>query len=400
MSSSNIPKQNTSALLGAAFLMATSAIGPGFITQTTVFTEKLKTSFAFVILCSILLDIVVQLNIWRVLTVTGKRGQELADSVLKGSGAALTFFIVVGGLAFNIGNLAGAGLGIQVITGMDIKLAVLISTAISLLVFWYKEAGKAIDLFAKLLGIGMILLTAYIALSSNPPVLQAVQHAFLPETIDTTAIIVLVGGTVGGYISFAGAHRLIDAKVTGVENIKYVSKASVRAILLASVMRVLLFLAALGVVAGGAMLDPANPAATVFKIAAGNIGYLIFGVVLWSASITSVVGSAYTSVSFLKSIHPFFEKRYRVVITIFIIISATVFLLVGKPIKVLVIAGALNAIVLPLALIIILIASRKPFLTGDYKHPLWLTVFGWVVSIILCMISVKTLFSDLANLWR
>ncbi|MBT1704386.1 NRAMP family divalent metal transporter [Chryseosolibacter indicus] len=394
MSLSNISKQHTSALLGAAFLMATSAIGPGFITQTTVFTEKLKTSFAFVILCSILLDIVVQLNIWRVLTVSGKRGQELADDVLKGSGGVLTFFIVLGGLAFNIGNLAGAGLGIQVITGIDLKLAVLISTVISLIVFWSKEAGKAIDLFAKVLGIGMILLTAYIAVSSNPPVSQAIEHSFFPEVIDTTAIMVLVGGTVGGYISFAGAHRLIDAKITGAENIKYVSNASVKAILLASVMRVLLFLAALGVVAGGATLDPANPAASVFNIAAGNVGYLIFGVVLWSASITSVVGSAYTSVSFLKSIHPFFENRYRVVITTFIIISATVFLLVGKPINVLVIAGALNAIVLPLALIIILIASRKPFLIGDYKHSLWLTVFGWIVAIILSLISIKTIFYE------
>ncbi|WGI63575.1 hypothetical protein QEN29_25615 [Escherichia coli] len=31
------PKGNRSMLMGAAFLMATSAIGPGFLTQTTVF---------------------------------------------------------------------------------------------------------------------------------------------------------------------------------------------------------------------------------------------------------------------------------------------------------------------------------------------------------------------------
>ena len=29
---------NTTALIGAAFLMATSAIGPGFLTQTATFT--------------------------------------------------------------------------------------------------------------------------------------------------------------------------------------------------------------------------------------------------------------------------------------------------------------------------------------------------------------------------
>ena len=42
-------KNNISVLLGAAFLMATSAIGPGFMMQTAQFTQDLKASFAFVI---------------------------------------------------------------------------------------------------------------------------------------------------------------------------------------------------------------------------------------------------------------------------------------------------------------------------------------------------------------
>ena len=38
------------ALLGAMFLMATSAIGPGFITQTATFTVQMGAAFAFAIL--------------------------------------------------------------------------------------------------------------------------------------------------------------------------------------------------------------------------------------------------------------------------------------------------------------------------------------------------------------
>ena len=44
-------------LLGAAFLMATSAIGPGFLTQTVVFTGQLGASFGFAILVSVLFDL-------------------------------------------------------------------------------------------------------------------------------------------------------------------------------------------------------------------------------------------------------------------------------------------------------------------------------------------------------
>ena len=51
------PPQITAAFSGAAFLMATSAIGPGFLTQTAVFSWQLAGSFGFVILLSVLLDI-------------------------------------------------------------------------------------------------------------------------------------------------------------------------------------------------------------------------------------------------------------------------------------------------------------------------------------------------------
>jgi Mn2+/Fe2+ NRAMP family transporter len=388
-----------SALLGSAFLMATSAIGPGFITQTTVFTEQLVTSFGFIILCSILLDIVVQLNIWRVVTITGQRAQDLANRFFFGAGHLLTFLIVLGGLAFNIGNIAGAALGINVLTGADLWVGALVSVAIALIVFWYKEAGAAMDLFSKVLGMVMIALTAYVAISSNPPLAVTLKHTFVPERIDTTAIIVLVGGTVGGYISFAGAHRLLDAGVTGIENVKKVSGAAVRGIVIASLMRVLLFLAALGVVVAGVTLDPGNPAATVFQSAAGNIGYKVFGVVLWCAAITSVVGSAYTSVSFLRSVHAKLESKENLLITVFITISACVFLWIGRPVSILVIVGALNAFILPIALAIILLVSVDQKFMGTYKHPRWLIAFGWLVVIVLLAMSVKTILIDLSKFW-
>jgi Mn2+/Fe2+ NRAMP family transporter len=393
-------KAAASALVGSAFIMATSAIGPGFITQTTRFTEQLTTSFGFIIVCSIVLDIVVQLNIWRVISVSGMRAQDLANRLVPGMGYVLAILIVLGGLAFNIGNVAGAAMGVQVIIGADLWIGVVLSVIISFFVFWNKEAGKALDLFSKILGGLMIALIGYIAISSAPPMMKVMHHAVLPETIDTTAIIVLVGGTVGGYISFAGVHRLLDAGITGGENIPSVSRAAVKGIMLASAMRILLFLAVLGIVVTGARLDEGNPAATVFKLAAGDIGYRIFGVVLWCAAITSVVGSAYTSVSFLRTFHSFFERYHRIIITFFITCSAVIFLIVGRPVSILIMVGALNAFILPLALGIILFASRKPAIVNQYRHPWWLTIAGWVVVVALGLMCIFTLTSDIGRLWN
>jgi Mn2+/Fe2+ NRAMP family transporter len=386
-----------SALLGAAFLMATSAIGPGFITQTTVFTQQLLTSFGFVILVSILLDIVAQLNVWRIIAVTEMRAQDLANNLLPGMGYVLAALIVAGGLVFNIGNVAGAGLGMNVVYPFDADLkhpvyGAAISAAIALVIFWVKEAGLAMDWFAKILGFIMIGLTLYVAISSHPPVAEAIYRSFIPVTTNTTAIVTLVGGTVGGYISSAGAHRLLDAGIKGQQQLPLVTRSSVSAILLASVMRILLFMAALGVVTGGGILNKDNPAASVFQIAAGDLGYKIFGIVLWSAAITSVVGSAYTSVSFLRTLHPVFEKYQRLVTTIFILTSMGVFAFLQQgAVHLLVIAGALNGLILPVSLALLLTAVLKKRLMGNYKHPVWLSVAGWIVVLIMGIMGGKAI---------
>jgi Mn2+/Fe2+ NRAMP family transporter len=384
--------KSKSAILGAAFLMATSAIGPGFLTQTTVFTQQLQSSFGFVILVTILLDIGAQLNIWRILVVTGLRAQDLANNLLPGLGYFLALLIVVGGLAFNIGNIAGTGLGLNVLTGLDITSGAILSCIIALCIFWLKEAGPMLDLFTKVLGILMILLTMYVAVSSNPPIAEALHRSIVPLKFDATSIVTLVGGTVGGYISFAGAHRLLDAGIKGEGSLSQVNRSAVSGIVITGIMRLILFLAALGVVVSGASLDAANPAASVFKLAAGNVGYRFFGVVMWSAAITSVVGAAYTSISFVRTFHPILDKYHKLLINILIISSTAIFIFIGKPVKLLVMAGTLNGLILPVALAVVLIAAGKNELTNNYRHPLWMFVIGWLVVAImswLCITSIS-----------
>jgi len=377
--------------MGAAFLMATSAIGPGFLTQTTVFTEQLLSSFGFVIIISILLDIGAQMNIWRILAVSEMRAQDLANKLLPGMGYVLSALIVLGGLAFNIGNIGGCGLGLNVLSGMDTSYGAIISCVIALFIFWMKEAGKMMDQFAKMLGILMIMLTVYVAFSSHPPIGDAIQHSIFPSTISSTAIVTLVGGTVGGYICFAGGHRLLDAGIKGEAALPQVNKSAVTGILITAIMRFVLFLAALGVIIHGGILDKANPPASVFKLAAGELGYRFFGIVMWSAAITSVVGAAYTSVSFLRTFHPWIERNYRWLISFFIVFSTCIFLFVGNPVKILVTVGALNGLILPIALALMLVAVRKVSLVGNYKHSNILLIVGWLVVIIMTYMGFETI---------
>ncbi len=373
--------ETVSILLGAAFLMATSAIGPGFITQTTVFTERLKAAFAFAIVVSILVDIVVQLNVWRILAVSGLRGQDVANRVLPGLGYFLAFAVALGGLAFNIGNVGGAALGCNVLLGVDQTVGAVASALVAIAIFLWRDLGKAMDRFTQVLGFVMIAMIAYVVFKTNPPAAESVREIVTPSVVDWTTILTLVGGTVGGYITFSGAHRIIDAGITGTENIARISRGSVNGIFITGVMRFLLFLAVLGVVVTGVKLDPSNPAADAFRIAAGEVGYKIFGVILWSAAITSVVGCSYTSVSFLRTLFGFVERHYRFWIIGFILASTTILTWVGRPVTLLILAGSINGMILPLSLASMLLAAHRKDIMGEYRHPVWLTALGWVMVV-------------------
>jgi Mn2+/Fe2+ NRAMP family transporter len=383
--------------LGAAFLMANSSIGPGFLTQTSFYTEQLITSFGFVIVISIILDFGAQINIWRAITLSGMRAQEIANELVPGLGHILSLLVVLGGFAFNIGNIAGCGLALNILTGISFANGAIISGIVAILIFWINEIGKTLDQLTKFLGILKIGLTLFIVYAAHPPILEAVHHTFIPEKISLIAIVTIVGGTVGGYITFSGAHRLIDAGISGSEHIKFVTKSATTGIIISSFMRYILFLAAVGVVSQGIHLDKNNPAATIFETAGGRWGLFIFGIVLWSAAISSVIGASYTSYSFIKNLKARYLQNERLMISCFIIISTSIFVITGKPKELLLLAGLVNGFILPFALSIMLIAGRKLPILKQFKYPLWIEIAGWLVVGVMGTMSVFALIEQIGK---
>ena len=385
-------------MTAAVFLMATSAIGPGFITQTATFTSTLGAAFAFGILASILIDFVVQLNIWRVVTLTRMRASDLANAALPGSGYLLTVLVVIGGLFFNIGNIGGTGLGLNALVGLDPKWGGLLSALFALGLFLSRRAGVAFDRLVIVAGVVMIALTVYVAFVSSPPVGEALRQTVFPDQADFATITTIVGGTVGGYITYAGAHRLLDKGMTGPENLGAVSRAALTVIAVTGVMRFVLFLAVLGVVASGIQIDlsggSANPAAQAFEAAAGTMGLQLFGAILWVAALTSVIGAAYTSVSFLTVFKAGMSERARDIATVaFIGVSLVLYLVITTPpAKMLVFVGGLNGLILPIGFSIVLYAAwARSDLMGGHRYPRWLLGLGVLVCALTWYMGYKSI---------
>lgn len=420
----NEKKTSRAAILGAAFLMATSAIGPGFLTQTATFTGSLGASFGFVVLVSLIMSAIAQINIWRVLCVSGKRGQDVANELLPGLGFVLAALIALGGLAFNIGNVGGGALGFNALFGIPDKVGCIIAGLLAIVIFLSKQAKSIVDQVVKYLGAIMIVVILIVMFITKPPVGSAIKNTFVPSAEMGSlfpAILTLLGGTVGGYITFAGAHRLIDAGVTGEKNLDEVNRSSVMGILIAAVVRVLLFLAILGVVtklAGINLAAPAenagivgeefstgysgisNPAAYAFLVGAGKIAYRFAGLVILCAALTSIIGAAYTSVSFLKTFHPSIARNENWWIIGFIAFSTLVMVILGGAAKLLVLAGAVNGLILPISLGVCLIASKSKKVMGkDYKHPTWMLILGIIVVAVSAYVGIKTFSTNITQLF-
>lgn len=178
-------------------------------------------------------------------------------------------------------------------------------------------------------------------------------------------------------------------------------KSVLTGISVSGTVRICLFLAVLGVCTNGgqvltevaeAIMGASNPAAEAFRQAAGDIGYRLFGLALFAAGTTSVIGAAYTSVSFLKTLHPKIAANEQWIIVGFIAFSTFVMAVLGGAASMVLVAGAVNGLILPISLACMLLASGNTKIVGtEYKHPVPLVIAGWFVVALSGYLGVTAL---------
>jgi Mn2+/Fe2+ NRAMP family transporter len=386
-------------LMGAALLMAMSAAGPGFITQTASFTVLYGASFACAVVVSMIIDVAVQLNVWRILGISGQRAQDLASRVFPGAGQVLTAFVVLGAIVFNIGNVAGAGLGLHDLLGIDSRIGAAISGCLAIAIFVGKAVFAAVDRAMVVLGLVKIGLIVALVAATAPPVGQALVGTVSPHGLPFLPILTLIGGTVGGFITYSGAHRLIDTGITGVDNVRRINRGALTGILVACVLRIVLFLGFFGVIAAGQHLTMSNDAAgSSFLAAFGPVGLHLFGLVFWAAGMTSTIGNSYTTATFLRSYAAPIRRHMHRTVIVLIALATVVFIAVGQtPQSMLVFAGAINGLVLPIGLGIILwVALRRRDLIGRYRYPPVLLAIGvgaWLFTVYAAVVSLTSIGS-------
>lgn len=241
-------KPSRSVLFGAAFLMATSAIGPGFLTQTSKFTAQYGASLVLIILLAIVMDITAQSNIWSIVGVSGMRAQDVANKILPGLGVVLAVLVAIGGLAFNVGNVGGVALGFNAMFGLPEKVGAVVAGCLGIIIFVNKNAKTIMDKVATVLATVILVTVLVVAFISKPPMGEVASSLTKFNEIPSmfVALTTLLGGSCGGYIAFSGAHRLLDAGISGPSNVKHIRQSVLQGVCTSGLVRILLFLAVLG----------------------------------------------------------------------------------------------------------------------------------------------------------
>lgn len=165
-------------------------------------------------------------------------------------GYFIAFLVSLGGLVFNIGNVGGAATGFNIVFGFLLKVGTVVAGVIGILIFLSKDAKNFMDKLDQILRKHHDCYRT-VVFRSKPPVVEAISSVgHLNEFPNLVfPIITLLGGSCGGYITFSGAHRLLDAGFSGTKDLPHVRRSVLMGVSVSGVMRILLFLkTVLGVV--------------------------------------------------------------------------------------------------------------------------------------------------------
>jgi NRAMP (natural resistance-associated macrophage protein)-like metal ion transporter len=396
-------------------LLFFAVVGPGFITANVdndaggILTySQAGAQYGHLLLWTMipitLALIVVQEMCARMGAVTGKG---LSDLVREEYGFRITFFMMIGILIVNFGNVVTEFIGIA--SSLELfGLSRFYTVPICAVIVWmivvygqYKSVEK-IFLAASFFYVTYILA----AFPAHPAWTEAVKATFKPPKLSAFGnqaylfmVIGVIGTTIAPWMQFYLQSSIVEKGVT-----KRGYKASRLDVIVGCIFTdvvawfIIIACAATLYVHGFRNIKVAADAAAALKPLAGDYAYILFAVGLFNASLFAAsilpLSTAYTVCEGLGfesgvgrkfSEAPFFYWLY----TLLIAAGGAIVLLIpqDRAIKIAVESQVLNGIVLPFVLIFMLLLINKKELMGEYVNTRLFNVIAWATTGIMIVLT-------------
>jgi NRAMP (natural resistance-associated macrophage protein)-like metal ion transporter len=354
--------------------------------------------------------IVVQEMCARMGAVTGKG---LSDLIREEFGFRITFFMMIGILIVNFGNVVTEFIGIA--SSLELfGLPRIYTVPVCAVIVW------VIVVYGQYKGVEKIFLAAsffyvtYIlaAFPAHPAWKEATIATFRPPELHSFGnqaylfmVIGVIGTTIAPWMQFYLQSSIVEKGVT-----KRGYKASRLDVIVGCIFTdvvawfIIVACAATLWVHGFRDIKVAADAAVALKPLAGDYAYILFAVGLFNASLFAAsilpLSTAYTvceglgfesGVGMKFSEAPFFYWLY----TLLIAAGGAFVLLIpqDKAIHIALESQVLNGIVLPFVLIFMLLLINKKELMGEYVNTRLFNVIAWATTVIMIVLSVVYLWA-------
>ena len=385
-------KQNRGTIsMGAAFMSAMVTVGPALITQISNFTRDLGGSIFLAIVFAAVLIYFSEVSIWRMTAGSNQYFQDLSDRLLPGLGRLLSLLIVICSFIFNVGNVAGSSVGASSLTDLPERAGVLLGLLVSAVLFLSKNSLKIMNVVSQVFGAVFILVMLYTVLQYPVPFGKIFAASIRPDDAAGLfyPILSLVGTGLGGYAVFIGAHSLIDQGLGGAERLREISAFAGVGVGAGTLMRLLLFTAVFSVVSGASLAsDGSNTLLSVFRVLLPGFGTQVYGLIMTVTSLSCIIFCTYATSGFVRSAFRLRDTDLRKIELGFLLSSGAAALVFGRPVRLLMIVGALTGLSIPLVLLIaILYVFRHPTMLGD-SYPARRRIG---VPLILCFLLISAI---------
>lgn len=394
--------------LGPGMIITASFIGPGTVTSMTRAGASFEYALLWAVVFSVITTIVLQEMVIRLSLVTREGlGEAITELFNHKVGRLLTVWIslvavTLGCAAYISGDLLGTTLGVSYMLGVPEQYVAPIFGLI-ILTIGLMGSYKVIErlMIVLLVIMGGTFVTAMFAV--KPDWGEVAKGALIPSIPSGSIIMViaLIGTTVVPYNFFLHSTSVFERFGT-MDKLKLARWDTVISIVIGGIISGAIMIVA-GTVIGGTsvdnILDMDDPLEPILGNAAPyfiSIGLFAAG---FSSALASPMGAAATIGSFFRWKGGIANKKFKIVFTIIIVIGITTSLLGFESLEIIMLAQALNGMILPIISILMLIIVNKKSLLKNHTNGLLLNIIGFIVVAIVTALGFYSMYSGITGLF-
>ena len=392
--------------LGPGLLVAAAFVGPGTVTTASVAGASTGYALLWALVFSIIATMVLQEMSARLGIVSreglGEALRTTFDNVaVKVIAVALVVAaITIGAAAFQTGNITGAALGLETISGISPSVWA-VTVGVVAFILLASGAYRLIERVLVALVIVMSVVFLLTAIIVRPNVSNILAGVFAPgiPSGSLVTVVALIGTTVVTYNFFLHASSVQEKWPESVPTGQAITESrfdTIASIALGGLITLAIIVTGAAAFFGtNTKIEDAGQMAQQLEPLLGPAAKFFFAVGLFSAgltsSITAPLAAAYATSGAFGWGRDLRSWRFRAVWIVVLVFGTTLAALGTSPVQIIIFAQAANGILLPLIAIFLLIIMNRSDLLGDFKNGIVGNVLGVAVVLVATGLGVRTL---------